>query len=154
VDPWNPAYAVSRQNQDEWEFMAANADVVTTTTPELASQLRKLNPNTVVIPNSVDPEEWSIKPRKVGERLRVGWLGGSSHFLDLAIAADALSELIRKAPFTFVVYGLTNMPSVQEFYDKHIKLEGERFRNHALGRAIKTFLRKTKDLPYEFQPFV
>src|SRR5262249_16712583 len=118
-------------------FMVANVDVVTTITLELANQLRKLNSNVAVIPNSVDLEAWSIKPRMAGERLRVGWLGGSSHFLDLAIAVDVLSELIRKSFFTFVVYGLTNMLSVQEFYDKHIKLEGERFRNHALGRAIK-----------------
>ena len=31
---------------------------------------------------------------------------------------------------------------------------GESFRASPLGRAIKTFLRKTQNLPYEFQPHV
>jgi glycosyltransferase involved in cell wall biosynthesis len=154
VEPWNPAYAVSHQNQDEWEYMAAHADAVTTTTPELASQLRRLNKNVVVVPNSVDPEEWQVRPRNRDSRLRIGWLGGSSHFLDLATAADALAELVKKLQFTFVIYGLTTMPSVQEFYDVQIRVEGERFRNSPLGKAVKVFLRKTKALPYDFKPFV
>jgi glycosyltransferase involved in cell wall biosynthesis len=154
VDPWNPAYAFSRMHQETWEFMATNADAVTTTTPQLASELRRFNPNVIVIPNSVDPEEWTVLPRTSNDRLRIGWLGGSSHFLDLAIAADALSELVHKVGFTFVIYGLTTLPNVQAMYEKQLKSDGERFRNSPLGKAMKVFLRKTKDLPYEFQPFV
>jgi len=154
IDPWNPAYTPSRNNHENWEFMAANADVVTTTTPELANELRKFNPNVIVIPNSVDPEEWTVAPRSRDDQVRIGWLGGGSHFLDLAIAADALSELVNKIRFTFIVYGLTTLPGVQELYDQHLKSDGERFRNSPLGKAIKVFLRKTKDLPYEFHPFV
>ena len=154
VDPWNPAYASSKNNQDTWEFMATNADAVTTTTPELAAELRRFNPNVIVIPNSVDPEEWTVAPRSRDGQVRIGWLGGNSHFLDLAIAADALSELVHKMKFTFIVYGLTTLPGVQDLYDKYLKVDGERFRNSPLGKAIKIFLRKTKSLPYEFQPFV
>jgi glycosyltransferase involved in cell wall biosynthesis len=154
VDPWNPAYTFSRNHQEDWEFMAANADAVTTTTPELAAELRRFNPNVVVIPNSVDPEEWTITARNRNDQVRIGWLGGSSHFLDLAIAADALSELVRRRPFTFVLYGLTTLPGVQALYDQQLKMDGERFRNSSLGKAIKVFLRKTKDLTYDFQPYV
>src|SRR5215471_5516616 len=134
--------------------MAAHAHVVTTTTPELADNLRKLNPNVVVIPNSVDPEEWTLQPRRPEQPVCIGWLGGSSHFLDLAIAADALSELAKKKTFRFVIYGLTPMSSVDLLYRKSLETHGERFRNSHLGKAIKVFLRKTEQLPYSFQPFV
>lgn len=154
VDPWNPAYEFSKKHQGDSEFMATHADVVTTTTPQLAAHLRKLNPNVVVVPNSIDPEEWTVQPRTGREKVRIGWLGGSSHFLDLAIAADAMSELVRKLNFEFVVYGLTNLGSVQELYQKKLKNEGERFRNSHLGRAIKVFMKKTERLPYQFQPYV
>ena len=154
VDKWNPAYEFSRRHHSQAVMMASNADVITTTTPELANHLRKLNPNVVVIPNSVDPEDWTVQPRTVTDRIRIGWLGGSSHFLDLAIAADAMSDVVKKLNVQFVVYGLTDLPSVEEMYRKRLKAQGESFRGSSLGRAIKTFLRKTQNLPYEFQPHV
>ena len=154
VDPWNPAFAFCRNHQEEAEFMASHADAVTTTTPDLAANLRKLNPNVVVIPNSVDPEEWMAQPRRREGPLCIGWLGGSSHFLDLAIAADGIYELAKKATFRFVIYGLTTMPSVEAMYRKSLEVNGERFRNSHVGKAVKVFLRKTETLPYEFQPFV
>src|SRR5262249_10892374 len=146
VDPWNPAYSFSRQHRAEAEFMASHADAVTTTTPELAENLRKLNPNVIVIPNSIDPEEWTVQPRRRDGPVCIGWLGGSSHFLDLAIAADALSDLAKKVRFRFVIYGLTPMPSVDLLYRKSVEVHREKFRNSHLGKAIKVFLRKTENL--------
>jgi len=154
VDPWNPAYEFAQKHRAESEAMARDADVVTTTTPELANRLRKLNPNVVVIPNSIDPEEWRVEPRCLREKLRLGWLGSSTHFLDLAVAADAISELRRKRDFTFVIYGLTDLPSVEEMYRQRMKKFGVSFVNSHLGKAIKVFLRKTDRLPYEFHPYV
>src|SRR5215470_4110749 len=154
IDPWNPAFAFCRNHQSEAEYMAAHADAVTTTTSELATNLRKLNPNVIVIPNSVDPEEWLVHPRQRDGRACIGWLGGSSHFLDLAIAADALCELAKKTPIKFIIYGLTTMPSVEAMYRKSLEVNGDRFRNSQIGKAVKVFLRKTEKLSYEFQPFV
>jgi glycosyltransferase involved in cell wall biosynthesis len=154
VDPWNPAYEFSQRNRADSQFMAIHADAITTTTPELANHLRRLNPNVFVIPNSVDPEEWVVRPRVQDEPLRIGWLGGGTHFLDLAIAADALTELVRKLDFKFIIYGLTAFPSLRDLYKDGLKKQGERFRNSPLGRAIKVFTRKTERLPYEFHPFV
>jgi glycosyltransferase involved in cell wall biosynthesis len=134
--------------------MAANADVVTTTTPELAQHLRRLNPNVVVVPNSVDPEEWTVAPRAPNRKIRIGWQGGSTHFRDLILVTEALSALARKRDFTFVIYGLTDMPSVKNVYRKHLKTFGDRFRHSPEGLTIKTFLKKTERLPYEFHPFV
>ena len=109
--------------------MAANADVVTTTTPELADKLRQLNQNVAVIPNSIDPEEWTVHPRRADATPTIGWLGGSTHFLDLAIAADALTDLSKKMKLRIVFYGLTTMPSIDLMYRKSLELYGEKFRN-------------------------
>lgn len=154
VDPWNPAFSDSRKQEETALTMVTRADVVTTTTPELAQHLKKWNPNVVVVPNSVDPEEWAPRPRSANQPIRVGWLGGNSHFLDIAIALDAIADLKKRSNFTFVIYGLTTYGSVREMYEKHSSVEGETFRSSPLGRAVKVFLKKTEGLAYEFFPFV
>lgn len=57
-----------------------NARWVATTTPIFADEIRKYNKNVVVHPNTIDPEEEQYKIKnvdKVGNRVRIGWLGGS-----------------------------------------------------------------------------
>ena len=154
TDPWNPAFTSSKQYENDAIYMATHADAVTTTTPELATHLQKWNSNVVVIPNSIDPEEWDPRPRQSGHPLRVGWLGGSSHFLDLAVALDAIADVKKTSKFTFVIYGLTTMPSVNALYQKRLSVEGAEFRDSALGRAMKVFLKKTEGVRFEFFPFV
>src|SRR5581483_7132044 len=74
VPPENPHHIVIRPRIQLYESLLRNADVVTTTTPTLAAHLRTFNPNVVVIPNSLDPEEWPANPiRKSGGPIRVGW---------------------------------------------------------------------------------
>ena len=94
-----------------YDFLLENADVVTTTTPVLADDLRQRNPNVVVLPNSVDPEDWSIRPR--GEDVRIGWTGSATHFHDLAVALPAMRELQKRHPFTLVLQGLCDRPDLQ-----------------------------------------
>jgi hypothetical protein len=154
VEPWNPAYHGVRSKQDDADYMLRNADIVTTTTPTLAAHLRQWNPNVAVLPNSIDPEEWQVRPREAGRRVRVGWTGGSTHFLDLAVVLDAVSELQRRLQFEFVLMGLTNEVSVQALYQRGVKLAGKKFRSSPLGRSIKVFLDKSERLQYEFHPFV
>lgn len=60
------------------------ADWVTTTTPIFADEIRKYNKNVVVIPNAIDPEEPQFQPKPVpSDRVRIGFLGGSSHADDI-----------------------------------------------------------------------
>jgi glycosyltransferase involved in cell wall biosynthesis len=152
LDPANPATRAVRAHQSEFEFMLRNADVVTTTTSTLAEHLRAWNPNVVVIPNCVDPEDWTVHPRS-HEGIRIGWTGGSTHFGDLTLIADALASLKKIRPFTLVINGLVQHPSVEDFYRQAAKKAGRAFTESLYGRAIHTFLRKTNGLPYEFHPF-
>ena len=62
------------------------ASYVTTTTKVFADEIRKLNKNVVVFPNAIDPTESQFKqPTIESEKIRVGWLGGSSHLHDLML---------------------------------------------------------------------
>ena len=62
------------------------ASHVTTTTTVFADEIKKLNKNVVVFPNAIDPNEPQFKQKtEESERIRVGWLGGSSHLHDLML---------------------------------------------------------------------
>ena len=71
------------------EKITANLKVskyVTTTTTIFADEIKKLNKNVVVFPNAINPNEPQFKePTLESDRLRVGWLGGSSHLHDLQL---------------------------------------------------------------------
>jgi len=62
------------------------ASHVTTTTTVFADEIKKLNKNVVVFPNAIDPNETQFKQKtEDSDRIRVGWLGGSSHLHDLML---------------------------------------------------------------------
>lgn len=70
------------------------ADYVTTTTSLFANEIRRFAKNVIVIPNGIDPNESQFKePTQPSDRLRVGWLGGSSHLHDLMLMDSSLSKL-------------------------------------------------------------
>ena len=70
------------------------ADYVITTTEIFANEIRKFNKNVVVLPNAVDPLDPQFnEPTLPSEKIRVGWLGGSSHLHDLKLLDGTVSKL-------------------------------------------------------------
>jgi glycosyltransferase involved in cell wall biosynthesis len=62
------------------------ASYVTTTTDIFANEIRKINKNVIVFPNAINPKEAQFnQPTPPSEKIRIGWLGGSSHLHDLAL---------------------------------------------------------------------
>lgn len=67
---------------------------VTTTTEVFADEIKKINPNVVVLPNALDPKEPQFnEPTLQSDRVRVGWLGGSSHLHDLRLLDGMVAKL-------------------------------------------------------------
>jgi len=62
------------------------ASYVTTTTKVFADEISKINKNVIVLPNAIDPTEQQFRQSTVeSDKIRVGWLGGSSHLHDLML---------------------------------------------------------------------
>jgi len=70
------------------------SDYVTTTTEIFANEIRKYNKNVIVFPNAIDPKEGQFtEPTLPSDKIRVGWLGGSSHLHDLKLLDGMVSKL-------------------------------------------------------------
>jgi len=69
------------------------ASYVTTTTSLFADEIKKINKNVVVFPNAINPKEPQFNQSNVeSEKIRIGWLGGSSHLHDLKLLEGFISK--------------------------------------------------------------
>ena len=71
-----------------------NSDFVGYTHYLESDEISKINKNVVVLPNAIDPNESQFKePTPESDRLRIGWLGGSSHLHDLMLLDGMTAKL-------------------------------------------------------------
>jgi glycosyltransferase involved in cell wall biosynthesis len=114
----HPLHQLILQNKINEKILAniKAADYVTTTTEIYADEIRKHNKNVVVLPNAIDPNESQFKEKTIEcDRLRIGWLGGSSHLHDLMLLdgmTDKLSEF--KDKIQYVVCGFDTRGTMTE----------------------------------------
>ncbi len=94
----HPAYLMIKQAEMDKKILEniKSAKNITTTTTLFADEIAKYNKtnNIYILPNAIDPKEkqYTPKPTK-SDRLRIGWLGGSSHLKDLEILEGVVSKL-------------------------------------------------------------
>ena len=115
--PDHPAYQIIKQNELD-KKISNNLKIsrnITTTTSVFADEIKKLNENVFVIPNAIntDEKQYQSNPEK-SERIRIGWLGGSSHIKDLQILKGLMGSLKReglldKIQFVLCGYDLRGM---------------------------------------------
>jgi glycosyltransferase involved in cell wall biosynthesis len=101
----HPAYHLVQQHKLH-EKIIANLKVakyVTTTTEIFAQEIKRFNKNVFVLPNAINPDEPQFKAvTQPSDKIRFGWLGGSSHLHDINLlrgATDALGQLRDKSQF-------------------------------------------------------
>lgn len=71
------------------------SDIITTTTDIFANHIRKYNKNVIVMPNGLDMSNpmWKQEDTRVDDRVRISWIGGSSHYHDLLLLQPSMKLL-------------------------------------------------------------
>jgi len=72
---------------------ASIADLVTVSTEFLKKEYENVNPNTVVLPNCIDPLDWPKPKRRKSGKVRVGIVGSAAQDGDFNSVLPALREL-------------------------------------------------------------
>ena len=90
-------YAKQIKYSEGVKNMLKLVDYVTTTTKYFADELRKYNKNIIVFPNGIDPtaKKYQIKEEE-SDKIRVGFLGGSSHLHDLMVLKPMFNSINEK----------------------------------------------------------
>ena len=91
----HPIHSLIVENKLNEKIVAnlKEAEYVTTTTTIFADEILKFNKNVVIFPNAINPEESQFnEPTLPCDRIRVGWLGGSSHLHDLKLLDGFVSK--------------------------------------------------------------
>ena len=94
--PHHPAYQIIKNSGMDKKILnnLTLARNVITTTELFADVIRKVNPNVFVLANAIDPNEKQYTPNpEPSDRIRIGWLGGSSHLHDLKILEGVSGQL-------------------------------------------------------------
>lgn len=115
----HPLHAIIVQEKINEKIIAQikAAKHVTTTTSVFASEVFKINKNVSVLPNAIDPNEPQFKEKTLeSDRIRVGWLGGSSHLHDLYLLDGMVSKLgTLNDKIQYVVCGFDTRGSMTEY---------------------------------------
>jgi glycosyltransferase involved in cell wall biosynthesis len=119
VDQRHPMYHAIKMNKvGEMKIdMLKTVDYVSTTTPIFAKTIKdKLKvSNVVVFPNAVNEDEPQFQNKPVqSDKVRFGWLGGSSHLHDLELMSNGISSTYNlfKDKVQFVLCGFDTRGSV------------------------------------------
>lgn len=107
VPPWNEAQRSFRPGTRPRAIglqCLSMADALTTTTPHLRESCLKFNETIHIVENSIDfvGDRKFVGWDKVSIRkhrgVRIGWIGGRSHYEDLMMVAPALREILETYP--------------------------------------------------------
>ena len=92
------------------------ASHITTTTTVFADEMKKFNKNVYILPNAINPNEPQFKyETSPSDKLRFGWLGGSSHLHDLKLLDGTISKLnSHKDKFSMYLCGFDTRGTVTE----------------------------------------
>tara|TARA_R110000782_G_scaffold244079_1_gene330837 strand:+ start:18971 stop:20206 length:1236 start_codon:yes stop_codon:yes gene_type:complete len=96
VGTHHPAYHIVKNYELDKKILnnIKIAENVTTTTTIFAEEISKHNKNVFILPNAINPSEKQFTPNlEPSDRIRIGWLGGSSHLKDLEILNGVVSRL-------------------------------------------------------------
>ena len=142
VGQFHPLYQLNKMNNSA-QIVRDNlsrVDYVTTTTDIFAKRLRKYNPNVKVFVNALDPEQMKdIKVDKKSDKIRIGFIMGSSHEHDMELVSGMTNRLPKDIldKVQFVLCG----------YD----LRGTMTERHPDGRIVTRPIRPDESVWFRFE---
>jgi glycosyltransferase involved in cell wall biosynthesis len=99
VDPKHPQYQYHKEQETILRFQIEHCDHLVVSTEPLKSLLSPLNPNVSVCPNGIDLSIWNVKRKKRTDgKIRLGWIGSSSHIADIPVVEKVIPELLEEYP--------------------------------------------------------
>jgi len=106
------------KSDEKIEALLKKVDVITTTTPIFAEEIKKINPNVIVIENAlnINEQQWTHTPLpNPGNRLRFIWGGGISHEVDLKLITEDFKK--------FNKHFIKNAQMIMCGFDLRIKMQ-------------------------------
>ena len=156
----HPAHAMIMNNGLHLKIRAnlKAAQYVITTTEIFAQEIKKVNKNVFVLPNAINPNEPQFKHKtEPSDKLRFGWLGGSSHLYDLKILDDCFSKLgTVKEQYELYLCGFDVRGTVTEI-DQQTKKQKQRDikpEETVWAEYEKIFTRNYNDVPDEYKKYL
>lgn len=122
IDQRHPMFAqmIRDETNKKKIEMLKMADYVTTTTPFYANTIKqKLGvKNVEIFPNAINPQEQQFIPTPIkSDRLRFGWLGGSSHLHDIQLMREGITKILQSygKQVQFVLCGFDTRGFMSDF---------------------------------------
>jgi glycosyltransferase involved in cell wall biosynthesis len=125
VDQNHPMYFDSKKENlslKKFELLKI-VDYITTTTPIFGKTIEDKikNKNVFIFPNSIDENESQFIPKKItSDKVRFGWIGGSSHLHDIQLLSDGIDDIFTnyKDKAQFVLCGFDTRGKITEYNPK------------------------------------
>jgi len=99
---------LERRENNVNEFIEI-CDLVTTTTKTLADEYKKINPNTIILPNYIDPSDWDEPLRNESDKVRIGIVGSAAIEYDYLHVKDVIRQLSERDDVELVLFGLGDL---------------------------------------------
>jgi glycosyltransferase involved in cell wall biosynthesis len=145
VDHRHPLYYhILREKVGEKKIeMMKLCDYVTTTTSVFQNTIKeKIGlKNVLVFPNAINPEEKQFKPNPIpSDKIRFGWLGGSTHLHDIELLRNGIGSLhySHKDKVQFVLCGFDLRGTMTEI-------------NKETGEVVRRDIKPTETVWYEYE---
>ena len=90
----------NKRNQAYILSIIKNADLLTTTTPVIGGFYKQYNNNIAILPNAIDFTKWDVRRKRprLDNKIRIGWHGGASHYVDFKFIIEPLRRILQEFP--------------------------------------------------------
>lgn len=152
----NPSALVSNAHKDQYEGMIKECDAVITPSTVLAKKFKKYFKKEVFIcPNGINYDMYNERPHQNADTLKIGYMGAASHWKDLQLIGEVVSELYKKHDFLFTIYGLVGEPLEAAIYTYNkILVNNFQPEKNAYYQSAMDFYKQLKDIRMWHVPFM